>query len=68
MYSPENVCRPDGIVMLNQPEDKPRLALTVGSAVYYGKVPSEKVTSQLLSMDLAKSYYKADGKEVNPGA
>ena len=60
VISPENTCRPDGILMLDANH-----AMTVGVAVYSNEVTSNKVTSQFDSTDMSRAYLSWDGYIYN---
>ena len=73
VFSPEAVCRPDGVVMLKNDGDgsggdggEKMLALTVGCAVYTGAVDAEKVKSQYSSTDMELAFCGAQSGEPYP--
>ena len=50
IFSPEPVCRPDGVIMLKHPDfekDSSRCAILVGCAAYSDAVSNTKVTSTI---------------------
>ena len=61
VLSPENVMRPDGVLMLGSTTDVPRRALTLACAVYSDAVPKDKVTNQFSSTDMSRAYLSGDG-------
>ena len=63
IFSPSNVLRPDGVLMLSQPPG--HCAVTFGSALYTTKVSKAKEESQERSTQLALGYFLADGSSVN---
>jgi len=44
----------------------PKEALTLAITMWAGRVPSDKVQSQIRSTDPAQAYYLASGEKVNP--
>ena len=63
VFSPNQTCRPDGVLMLPEAADGVRRALSIGVAVYSASVTSSKVTNQFSSTDLSRAYLSADGNE-----
>lgn len=62
VFSPDSMCRPDGVLMLPEAADGQRRALVVGVAVYSASVTSAKVTNQFSSTDLSRAYLSAAGQ------
>ena len=60
--SPEDVCRPDGIVMLDTRSGQKK-AITFACAVYSNVVPTWKCLDQLFSSDFSRAYLTVDFKE-----
>ncbi|KAG9307040.1 hypothetical protein G9A89_000207, partial [Geosiphon pyriformis] len=54
VISPENACRPDGILML----EKGSRAITLGSKVYSRNIPSDKILEQYRSTDMSRAYFE----------
>ena len=71
VWSPEAAMRPDGVVMLgpatHDKDNAPRRAITLASAVYAGKVTSDKTEDQMRSADLSRSFLSKKG-ELYPAA
>ena len=61
VYSPETVARFDGIIRLD-----PNHALALAMTIWTGKVPSDKIKSQLRSTNMSLAYYLKDGSKVKP--
>ena len=57
LVSPDLLCRPDGILMLN-----PDRAIVIGCAVYRGSVPKQKSVDQLKSTSMRDCYLTKEGK------
>ena len=64
LFLPDPICRPDGILMLKDANGS-RRAITLGVAVYSGKVTSDKVANQFSSSDMSRAYLSTRGLSYN---